>query len=173
MDFLNSIAGQIVALLGTVFVAVLGYRQWRKQQDLAHYGRFVQQRQTAYETLWAKLEAVHLTIRSSDFHEDTFHSLVRAVNTHLIQVGLHLDRGEKKRVNDYLESLGALGRLLAESTASEAKTQAKTSMHDTAVIPIDVLAEVEGLKVAYDAVEERRQVLIEQFRRVLGAHLVS
>lgn len=172
MGFLRDNAAALIALAGTLVGALLGYRQWRKQQNLATYGRFLQERQTAYETLWAKLEAVHLLIRSADFEEVAFRELVRAVNTHLISVGLYVDRGEKQRVNDYLAALGDLGRLLTESAASEAKTNVKRSMHDTAAIPLSVLDEVKGLQAAYDAVEEQRERLILHFREVLGAHLV-
>lgn len=172
MGFLQDNAAALIALAGTLVGAFLGYRQWRKQQNLATYGRFLQERQTAYEALWTKLEAVHLSIRSADFEEAAFRELVRVVNTHLISVGLYLDRGEKQRVSDYLAALGDLGRLLTESAASEARENAKRSMHDTAAIPLNVLDEVKGLKGAYDAVEGHRERLILHFREVLGAHLV-
>lgn len=172
MGLLADNAAPFIGLAGSLVVALLGYRQWRKQQDHAKYGRFLQERQVAYEALWAKLEAVHLLIRSADFKEDTFREGVRAVNTHLMSVGLHLDRGEKQRVNEYLDALGELGRLLTDSEASEAKESVKRSMYDTAVIPINVLDEVKGLQAAYNTVEERREILIHHFREVLGAHLV-
>jgi hypothetical protein len=123
LDFLRSALGAALGLLGTLVVAFLGYRQWKKQQDLARYGGFLSDRQTAYKELWQKLEVVHLSVRSEEFHEQEFHELVRAVNVHLIQAGLHLDRGEKKRVNDYLVALGDLGRLLADSAATSAKAE--------------------------------------------------
>lgn len=172
MRVLADNAAAFIGLAGTLLAAFLGYRQWRKQQDHAKYGRFLQERQVAYETLWAKLEAVHLLIRSADFRDDTFREGVRTVNTHLMSVGLYLDGGEKKTVNEYLEALGALGQLLTDSEASEAKDSVKRSMYDTAVIPVNVLDGVKGLQAAYNTVEERREILIHHFREVLGAHLV-
>ena len=62
---------------------------------------FLTERQTAYNELWQMLEAVHLSVRTEEFREEEFHDLVRAVNVHLIHSGLHIDSGEKKRVNEY------------------------------------------------------------------------
>jgi hypothetical protein len=170
-EFLKSALGAALGLLGTLIVAFLGYRQWKKQQDLARYGGFLSERQTAYKDLWQKLEVVHLSVRSEEFSEEQFHKLVRAVNVHLISASLHLDRGEKSRVNDYLAALGKLGRLLADTAATSAKADAQQSLYDTAPIPAEVLAQVAGLHDAYAAVEEKRESLIRQFRKVLGADL--
>ena len=170
-EFLKSALGAALGLLGTLVVAFLGYRQWKKQQDLARYGGFLTERQNAYKELWQKLEAVHLSVRTDVFREENFHDLVRAVNVHLIHSGLHLDRGEKKRVNDYMVALGNLGRLLGSNEATSAKSKALESLHDTAEIPPEVLLEVKGLRDAYKAVEEKRELLIAHFRTVLGAEL--
>jgi hypothetical protein len=167
----RAVVGPVLALLGTLFVALLGYRQWKKQQDVARYGTFLSERQAAYKELWTKLEAVHLAVRSTNFDEAEFHELVRTVNSHLMTAGLHLDRGEKSRVNDYLDALGTLGRVLTAVEANEAKSVVQQTLYDTAPIPESVLAQVKGVKEAYSAVEEKREQLIEQFRRVLGAHL--
>jgi class 3 adenylate cyclase len=166
-EFLKSTFGASLAFLGTLVVAFLGYRQWKKQQDLTRYGSFLSERQTAYKDLWQKLEAVHLSVRSEEFREKEFHELVRAVNIHMIHAGLHLDRGEKARVNDYLVALGKLGRLLADSAATNAKAEAQQLLYATLVIPKGVLAQVAGLREAYAAVEEKREALIIQFRKVL------
>lgn len=170
-EILRNALGPALALIGTIVVALLGYRQWKKQQDLARYGGFLAERQAAYKDLWEKLEAVHLSVRSQSFREKEFHELVRAANVHMIKAGLHLDRGEKKRVNDYLAALGNLGRLLEQSAATDAKSQAQRTLHDTAALPLEIQLRIEGLRGAYTAVEEQRESLIAHFRKVLGADL--
>jgi hypothetical protein len=170
-EFFRTAIGPALALMGTLVVAFLGYRQWRKQQDVARYGDFLIERQAAYKDLWQKLEAVHLHVRSHAFDEEKFRMLVRAANSHLIKAGLYLDTGEKKRANDYLAALGNLGKLLSEGAATDAKTEVRQSLYDTAEIPPQVLARVKGLDKAYAAVEEKREFLIAHFREVLGAKL--
>jgi len=80
LEFLKGALGAVLGLIGTLIVALLGYRQWKKQQDLARYGGFLTERQTAYKELWRKLEAVHLSVRSEEFREGDFRKLVREVN---------------------------------------------------------------------------------------------
>lgn len=172
-DGFTGFVGPVLALTGTLAAALLGYRQWKKQQDLARFGSFLSERQTAYKVLWQKLEAAHLYVRSESFDEEAYREIVRAANTHLIAVGLLLDRGEKARVNEYLSALSDLGRLLAESAASAEKDQVQRTLHDTATIPQSLLTQVRGLEEAYRAVERQREILIEHFRHALGAHLFT
>jgi len=165
----EGIVAPALGLAGTLLVALLGYRQWRKQQDLARYGTFLSDRQAAYKALWQKLEAVHLSVRSNAFDEEEFHRLVREVNLHLIEVGLLLDRGEKERVNGYMGALGDLGRVLENEAAASAKEQARRSLYDTGPLPPDVMDRVDGLRTAFGRAEERREYIITHFRQVLGA----
>jgi hypothetical protein len=72
-------------------------------------------------------------------------------------------------VNDYLTALGNLGRLLANAAATSAKDEAQRSLYNTDTIPKEILAQVAGLRDAYSAVEEKRELLITHFRKVLGA----
>ena len=94
------------------------------------------------------------------------------MNVYLIDSGLHFDPGGKKRVNDYMAALGNLGKVLAESAASDTKAQAQQSFYDTTEIPEAVLTQVKGLlRDAYSSVEQQRELLITHFRSILGAHL--
>jgi hypothetical protein len=172
-EILHSVLGPALALVGTLVAAFLGYRQWKKQQDLARYGGFLSERQAAYKDLWQKLEAVHLCIRSQEFREEEFHELVRAANTLRIKAGLYLDEGEDKRVNDYLAALGSLGKVLATSPSTNAKDAAQHALCDTTEIPREVLLQVKGLADAYAGVDQQRELLIRHFRQVLGARFFA
>jgi len=70
-----------------------------------------------------------------------------------------------------MAALGNLGKVLAESAASDTKAQAQQSLYDTTEIPEAVLAQVKGLRDAYSSVEQQRELLITHFRSILGAHL--
>jgi hypothetical protein len=175
-EILNAVAAPVLALVGTVLVALLGYNQWKKQHDFTRYGGVLAERQEAYKVLWQKLEAAHLYVRaepSQPFELAPFRDLVRAVNVHLGAVGLLVDRGEKKRVNDYLTALERMGRLLAESADKSAQQQVRMTMYDTAPIPNEIVDKMQGLREAYTSVEQHREILIDHFRSVLGAHLFT
>lgn len=164
---LSNAVGSLVALVGTLLVALLGYRQWKTQQASTKSAAFFAERRQAYKELWQKLEAVHLSVRSRTFSEQKFNQLVRAANTHVIKAGLYLDLAEKKRVNDYMTSLGKLGMLLVRAKSEDATREACS----TTTFSPDVLEKIEGLQAAYNTVEEQRNLLIAHFREILGADI--
>jgi hypothetical protein len=84
-----------IALFGSLAVALLGYRQWRKQFVGEQEKGLREQRSTAYQQAWLKLEEAHLYVRSQPYQRESFNELARAVNVHLMQAGLLLDEGEK------------------------------------------------------------------------------
>jgi hypothetical protein len=163
----HDLIGPLLALLGTVLVALLGYRQWKKQQESSRSAAFVGERDKAYKELWQKLEAVHLNVRIEAFELEKFNQLVQAANIHVIESALYLDQGVQHQVNNYMSALGKLGVLLQETNAVEAKGDAAI----TGVIPEDVLARVQGLREAYRTVEQQRSLLISQFRKVIGSNV--
>lgn len=168
-DLLKTILPSSIALVGTILVAIVGYRQWKRQQELARYGSFLAERQNAYKQLWEKLEAAHLYVRTESFEKDAFQELMRAANIHMITAGLLLKDGEKERVNRYLQALGALGQCLADGAATPAREKVRDTLHDTGALPPEVLRTVKGLPEAYGAVETERANLIVHFRKQLGA----
>jgi hypothetical protein len=168
-DLLKTILPASIALIGTILVAIVGYRQWKRQQELARYGSFLSERQNAYKQLWEKLEAAHLYIRTEAFEKEVFQELMRAVNIHMITAGLLLKDGEKERVNRYLQALEALGQCLATADAGPAREDARDTMYATGALPPEVLQSVKGLQRAFAAVETERTNLIARFRKQLGA----
>jgi phosphoenolpyruvate carboxylase len=168
-DLLKTVLPAAIAFVGTLIVVGMGYRQWKKQQELARYGGFLSGRHVAYKQLWEKLEAAHLYVRSEVFEREAFQELVRAANSHMIVSGLHLKDGEKERVNRYLTALESLGRCMADARASSAREEARDTLYATGAPPADVLARVRGLKEAFDHVEAERTKIMDNFRTVLGA----
>lgn len=172
MDLGKAILPALIALAGTLIVCTLGYRQWRRNHAMTRYGSFLSERLQAYKTSWEMMEEVHTYVRSEQFQESRFNELVRALNMHLIRVGLHLDHGEKERINAYVKALEQLGRALLDDRAAAAKSETYAISYTTGNIPEDLLEQVEGLKSAYDSVEEKRKSIITHFRTVLGAREV-
>jgi len=172
MDSLKIILPALIGLLGTLVVAFIGYRQWKRQHALSRAGSVLSDKQSAYKTIWIKLEDVHLYARSETFNQDRFHALVRSVNIELMRSGLLLERGEKGLVNDYLQALGTLAKNLDSHENSAVRQGVRDSLYSTAPVPREVIEKARDLKEAYEAVEEKREVLIQRFRHAIGADIV-
>lgn len=160
----HDVIGPLLALLGTVLATLVGYRQWKRQQDSTRTAEFVAEREKAYKELWQKLEAVHLSVRLDTFQPEKFDGQVRAVNIHVIERALYLDQEVQRQVSDYMSALRNLGQLLKDANAKEAKKDAAI----TGAIAPDVLGRVQGLGEAYTAVDQRRNMLISNFKKVLS-----
>jgi hypothetical protein len=52
MDSLKIILPALIGLLGTVVVALIGYRQWKKQHALSRAGSVLADKQSAYKTIF-------------------------------------------------------------------------------------------------------------------------
>ena len=172
-DIIKTVVAPVLGLIGVLVGVVFGYRQWKKQHALARYGAILTERQQAYKDTWSRLEEIHLFIRTEQFEESRFFELVRSVNSHLMKVGLVLDRGDKGLVNAYMQALEALGRSLLDAKASSERDKAVKTLHDTSPIPPEMLERVQGLRVAYENVESARENLISHFRAVIGVDQLS
>ena len=64
MDTLAQLAGPLIALLGTLTVALLAFYQWRKQHDHPSRTANADARRKAHEALWQKLEEINLKLRN-------------------------------------------------------------------------------------------------------------
>lgn len=170
-DTMKTLAGPTLALIGTLCAAFLGYRQWRKQQDVTRFGSFLTERQAAYRSLWKQLEELHLAVRSGTIGGDAVAELVRGVNVQMMHAALVLDRDETVRVTAYLDALTRLHGLLAAAEANESRADAQRAMQTTGAVPDDVLSQVDGLMDATTAVTRARDVVLGHIRTVLGAQL--
>jgi len=54
-DILKNAFPAIIALLGTIVVALIGYRQWKRQQEATRGSEFRSQKQQTYRELWDQL----------------------------------------------------------------------------------------------------------------------
>ena len=161
----HEVIGPLLALIGTLLATLVGYRQWRKQEDSSRTAEFMGERDKTYQELWQKLEAVHISARVDKFEAEKFNRLVQAVNIYAMERALYLDQSVKRQVNDYMTLLRKLGNLLEHIDATEAKEEACA----TGAIAPAVLGRVKGLTEAYTAVEQQRNSLITHFKNVLTA----
>ena len=156
MDFPTK---EVMAAVVTLTVAAIGYLQWRRGKRAGH---FIEDRETAYKSVWAALEEVHLYVRTQRFEHTAFDSLVTSANALLIRNGLHIDDADKGLTSNYLEALRRLGRLLAHSKLGpEAERELATTGAHVAMPP--------ELLDSYSDYQAARQLVLNSFRRALGA----
>jgi hypothetical protein len=172
MDRLQILLPALIGLLGTLIVALLGYRQWRRKHALERAGSVIPEKQAAYKTIWNKLEDVHLFVRSEPYNRERFLELVRIVNIEMMRSGLLLEGGEKALVNDYLQALEALAMTLESDAGDEARREVRDTLYSTGALPAGVAEHAAELQNAYQEVERRREILIQRFRRAIGADAV-
>jgi hypothetical protein len=143
----------------TITVAALGYLQWKRTK---RSGRFIEDREAAYKAVWQALEEIHLYVRAGTFNQPAFDQLMTKANTLLIQHGLHISEADKRRVGDYMQALGRLGAVLAQMDAEAAAKRDLAVTAERVAMP----AEFRG---AYDSYQSARTVIMESFRRAIGA----
>ena len=172
METLKTILPAVIALVGTLIVAFIGYRQWKGQQRSTGSAPLLAEKRQAYTAVWQKLEVAHLFIRSETFDRQRYLELVREVNMEMMQSGLLLEPGEKGVVNSYLVSMETLAKSLDDYEDSAIRDDARERMYITADLPPEILERASGLRDAYLDLERKRDEVQNRFRRVIGADII-
>ncbi len=140
-DILKNAIPALIALVGTVLAILIGYRQWKRQQDTTREGEFRTQKQQTYKELWEKLEDVHVRLRTEVVTSDEFRSVVRDVNSYILKRGLYLEKDDQALANRYLSRVREFTSLVASCDSADAKE----AVHDTEEIPAGVIQYVREL----------------------------
>jgi hypothetical protein len=166
MENLRIVLPALIALIGTLVVAYLGYRQWRRQHALTRAGSLLIEKQTAYKSIWNKLEDVNVAVRAETFTKQQFREAVKSVNVELMKSGLLLEGDEQVVVHDYLGALQAFGEKLAEVDHEEYADE----VEDVALTMgnrIDA-EELRELARAELRLMRSREVVLQRFRHAIG-----
>ena len=97
----------LIALAGTLVVALIGLYQWRRQRHDSRNSASFEARRKAYENLWLKLEEINIKLRE-EASNPTLFRLLRGVNTFFLQNSLWFEDREQKLINDYVAALDRL-----------------------------------------------------------------
>jgi len=162
-DILKNAVPALIALMGTGLAILIGYRQWKRQQDTTREGEFRSQKQQAYKELWEKLEDVHVRLRTEVVGNDDFRSLIRDVNSYILKRGLYLEKDDQRLANQYLSRVREFTNLAAASDSANAKQ----AISDTAQIPSDVIRTVRELGNIQTEVNQIREEILVRYRKVL------
>jgi hypothetical protein len=162
-DALKTVIPSLIALTGTVAVALVGYRQWKRQQDTSRESDYRTQRQQTYKELWEKLEDIHVRLRTEEVGGDEFSSLVRDVNSFILKRGLYLERDDQDLANCYLSKVREFTDLVRACGSPEAKI----SMSKTETLPPPVVQFAQESGRIQGEVNELREQLLVRYRKAL------
>lgn len=159
----------LIALIGTLVGIYFGYRQWKRQQTNNLFGDFLAVKKNAYKEVWDGLEEVYLYVRTSDFLAETFFEKVRRVNSILRKNGLYLEDGEKRTVNDYLDSLEKIGKLFqVPALKKHSEWMRQSEDISSPGIPAELLSSIDELEQTEELTEAQRKTLMSRFRKIIG-----
>jgi len=160
-DILKNAFPAIIALLGTIVVALIGYRQWKRQQEATRGSEFRSQKQQTYRELWDQLENIHVRLRTKKVAREEFHSLLRDVNSYILKHGLYLESDDQQLADQYLSKVREFTDLITASHSEDAKT----ALHSTGQIPPQVIQTVRNLERINSELNQIRQQIIERYRK--------
>jgi hypothetical protein len=168
-EILKNAVAALIALVGTVLAILVGYRQWKRQQQTTREGEFRFQKQQTYKELWEKLEDVHIRLRTGVVSSDEFRSLIRDVNSYILKRGLYLEGDDQQLANQYLSKVREFTDLVAACDSGDAKE----AVSETAEIPSDVILNVRGLGKIQTEVNQIREEILVRYRRVLLGNITA
>jgi hypothetical protein len=166
-DILKNAIPALIALIGTVLTILIGYRQWRRQQETSRDGDFRTQKQQTYKELWEKLEDVHVRLRFEDVGHEEFSSLVRDVNSYILKRGLYLEKDDQTLANQYLSKV----REFTNRVAACDSTEAKEAIGLTQAIPEQVTQNVKELAKVQTETNQIREKILIRYRTVVSGDI--
>ena len=164
-EVLKNAVATLIALVGSVLAILVGYRQWKRQQQTTREGEFRSQKQQTYKELWEKLEDVHIRLRTGVVSSDEFRSLIRDVNSYILKRGLYLEKEDQQLANQYLSKVREFTDLVAACDSGDAKE----AVSKTAEIQSDVIPNVrDSGKIQTEVNQIREEILVRYRRAILG-----
>jgi hypothetical protein len=119
MNTVLQLVTPILALAGTLVVALLGFYQWRKQNWNPNRAANAAAQRAAYEELWQKLEKINLLLRKGGNQNPNLHAQIREVNKFFIARSLYFDDRVQNMVVEYVTALNTLREKVYASDDSD------------------------------------------------------
>jgi len=111
-ELLKVMVPAILALIGTLVTVLIGYKQWKRQQETTWQGKFQSDRQVAYQLLWELVTGVENNIRDSRVPDRARLDLrLMEVNRFILENSLHIDNADGTAAIQYLQDYYELGTL--------------------------------------------------------------
>jgi hypothetical protein len=120
METMLSMQTALIALVGTLLVALLAFYQWRKRSQLDNASSIALSRKQAIERLWQKSEQISMDLRNSDDPVDSINDRIKELNELFLLESLYLHDDEQSLFADYIRALARLKRAIHASGDAEA-----------------------------------------------------
>ncbi len=122
-DTVKTLAPALIALIGTIITAVLGYIQWKRQHKTERYLKINNDKRTAYKKLWGIVENAHIKIRDTKITQEDLSNLIKEIVFFSIENSLSIDESDGQLAIQYVESLFRLDNLVTKSNNKEIEQQ--------------------------------------------------
>jgi hypothetical protein len=119
----------VIALAGTLIVALLGFYQWKKQYSNANWAANAAGRREAYERLWQKLEEINLDLREQRDNNPSLFERLRELNRFFIAHSLYFEDRDQPLINDYIAAMDRLREKIYTSDAADAVSAFRVTMN--------------------------------------------
>lgn len=158
MPDLTPYIAPLLALLGTLAVALLGLYQWRKQHLNPNRTAVADAKRKAAEQLWSHVEEIDVKLRTfgADTRKIDVRSDIKALNEAYLRNSLYLSDDVQKRLNEYVLQLHLVARsieayqghkeewevTLAPSTRTDAYHSSEQAKYSDVNAQLDLLSEL-------------------------------
>ena len=149
----------LLALAGTLLVALLSFYQWRKQNANPNRAANAAARRDAFAGLWERLEQINMDLRKTRSEIPSLDGQLHSINEYFLGHSLYFDDEDQVTINNYV---GALHRVRA-IIDRDGDDQMNEQYHRTGRIDIRGLEE---LRAATNEMEKYRAIIKEKAQKV-------
>jgi hypothetical protein len=160
VDMSISSLAPLLALLGTLIVALLGFYQWRKQNANPNRAANASAQRAAFERLWQMLEEINLQLRKREAGNPSLFKMLQDVNTFFLTNSLYFEDSDQLLINQYVIALNNLREKIYTNDDSEV-----SSAFQMTLVPILDTSD-KAIKDAADKVERLRKKIKSKIQRI-------
>ncbi len=153
----------LIALAGTLIVALLGFYQWKRQYANPNRAANAAARREAYATLWQKLEEINLDLREQRAGNPGLFERLSEINKFFLAHSLYFEDRDQALINDCIAAMHVLREKIYASGSAEAVSAFRMTMNPS--FP----ALEEEIREAVERVQELRARLKRKVQQVAAA----
>ena len=164
-EYLKLALPAVIALVGSILVVWLGYRQFRSTQTTSLREKYQSDRYSAYKDLWSFVEGIQSDLRSGILSQVDFNERTRLLNDFILKNGIFLEKQDSSLASQYVESLYQLNTRVIESGTDY------VAQFWVSTLPFDAARKLEekykDVIAAWRAMNQLRERLIQRMHYVM------
>jgi hypothetical protein len=161
-DVLIIVVPAALAFVAAVFGTIVAYRQWKGQHSFERSKSFLDDRAAAYKELWSRLEAIHISLRTTHVLDDEFDSALLDLYSYILSSEVYFDPGIRDRTKAYLEAARRVATIIKDAPPAVQRDHAIT-----ATLEIDA-ADMRVLAAELQVAEDARAAIMAEVRSNIG-----